>query len=226
MCMFKVITGFPNYQVSNKGEIVNTKTGKFLKPQISRGYLTIQFYVSKGKPKKFRIHRLVARAFIPNPLGLLEVNHKDGNKTNNSVDNLEWVTAKENDQHAKTYLNQTKSAGKYSGQQHSKAKKFEVKKGSEIYTLYGYSELERFFNLNRSYLFKYIKQGVTVKGFEIFEVERDISEIGNLTKHLVTRLSEIEREALESFSMKTEKPMSEISRSLIINLLKEEGYLK
>lgn len=224
--MFKVIPDFPRYQVDVEGKIINTETGRVLKQQISRGYLTIQLYDLEGKPKKIRVHRLVAQIFKPNPLKLSEVNHKDGVKTNNHVDNLEWVTPKENDKHAKTYLSQTKTAGKYKGQQHTKAKRFELRKGAEQYTLYGYSELERFFDLTRSKIFKMVNNRENIKGFEVVEVEREITELGNLTKHLVTRLSELERKALEQYSEQTEKPMSEISRTLIVELLKVKGYLK
>lgn len=58
------------------------------------------------------IHRLVAQAFIPNPNNLPEVNHKDGNKANNHVDNLEWITHRENVSHGKLMYNKT---SKYSG---------------------------------------------------------------------------------------------------------------
>jgi hypothetical protein len=65
----------------------------------STGYRYIHAKVS-GRKTKIYIHRLVAEAFIPNPENKPEVNHKDGDKTNSHVDNLEWCTSKENTQHA------------------------------------------------------------------------------------------------------------------------------
>lgn len=56
--------------------------------------------LTSGKQKNCRVNRLVAQAFIPNPAGLPEVNHKDGNKDNNSADNLEWSTRSANMRHA------------------------------------------------------------------------------------------------------------------------------
>ena len=80
------------YQVSNLGRIKSTRYSRLMVPcKDYRGYLTVQFTV-KGKIKRFKIHRLVAQAFIPNPNNLPQVNHKDENKTNNIVDNLEWCT--------------------------------------------------------------------------------------------------------------------------------------
>lgn len=96
-----VIENFNNYGVSNLGNIKNLKTGKVLKPSLQKnGYLTYTFCQNRIR-KTFRIHRLVALYFIDNPNNLPYVNHKDGDKTNNKVDNLEWCTAKENDDHAR-----------------------------------------------------------------------------------------------------------------------------
>lgn len=65
------------------------------------GYQTLRLKDSKGKTKNFYVHRLIAQTFVPNPNNLPEVNHKDTNKKNNHYLNLEWVTRKENSDHAK-----------------------------------------------------------------------------------------------------------------------------
>lgn len=88
-----------NYSVSSSGKIKNNKTNRELKQQNQNGYLHCTISVD-GMPKRCRVHRLVALAFIPNPENRPFVNHIDGNRTNNCIDNLEWVTAKENAEHA------------------------------------------------------------------------------------------------------------------------------
>lgn len=95
-------------KVNRSGTCVIGKSGKMLSlNRRSRdGYVLVKLpYVSPESKvrKKYLnrlVHRLVAYAFIPNPEGLLEINHKDGNKENNSVDNLEWCTRAHNVQHA------------------------------------------------------------------------------------------------------------------------------
>lgn len=99
--IWKDVTGFEGlYLVSNLGRVksfrASAKLGNpkefILKPYlINSGYEVITLY-GNGKKVKFQVHRLVATEFIQNPLGLPCVNHKDENKRNNRVDNLEWCT--------------------------------------------------------------------------------------------------------------------------------------
>lgn len=78
---------------------------KMLNPErTKKGYLRVDLYDADGNRKHYKVHRLVANAFIPNPDGKPQVNHKDGNKKNNSVTNLEWVTDAENKKHRKELL--------------------------------------------------------------------------------------------------------------------------
>ena len=90
------------YQISNLGRIRNKKESRILKPSKSGGYYHIS--LRYGNKKEMLIHRLVAKAFIPNPLNLSYVNHKDENKLNNNVENLEWCTAKYNNSYGKGAL--------------------------------------------------------------------------------------------------------------------------
>ena len=90
------------YHISNHGQVKSYKYGKeriLKRSLLGNGYLAVHI-CTNGKPKLATIHKLVANAFIENPDNKPQVNHKDGNKTNNHIDNLEWVTAKENQQHA------------------------------------------------------------------------------------------------------------------------------
>lgn len=102
------------YEVSSLGNIkslprkvgLTPNPGKMLKPGLSSGYyLTVSLPVGPKKFRSFRVHRLVAEAFIPNPGNKSTVNHKDGNKLNNQVNNLEWCTYSENAIHSRKVLN-------------------------------------------------------------------------------------------------------------------------
>lgn len=87
------------YSVSDEGQVRNDNTGKILKQQIQNGYCHCGLSINK-KQKRCRVHRLVAQAFIPNPENKEYVNHKNGDRQDNTVENLEWVTASENAIHA------------------------------------------------------------------------------------------------------------------------------
>lgn len=105
---WKDIKGYEGiYQVSDDGHvkrIYKTKKPKILKNRPSANYYTVSLS-HKCNKKTYAVHRLVAEAFLVKPEGATEVNHLDGNKLNNNVENLEWVTQKQNRDHAMRVLN-------------------------------------------------------------------------------------------------------------------------
>lgn len=105
---WKTIDGAEHYEVSNLGRVrrslgapktVNTYNGKILRPDCATGYDRVTLRMGR-KLIRALIHRLVARAFLPEARKFAHVNHIDGIKTNNRVDNLEWCSPQHNVQHA------------------------------------------------------------------------------------------------------------------------------
>lgn len=98
---WKVIKGYEDYLISDKGNVKSLITNKILKPALcGSGYPKVMLRIEPKVYKSEMIHRLVAENFINNPLNKKTVNHKDGNKTNNTVENLEWNSYSENLKHA------------------------------------------------------------------------------------------------------------------------------
>ena len=148
--IWKDIEGYVGlYQVSNLGRVrsldrtIVYKEGKkhFYKGQIlkqcrnKKGYLRVPLSTNDMR-KTVIVHRLVATAFIPNPLSLPQVNHKDGNKANNSALNLEWVTGSENTQHAVKFGLIKKGGGSHS----AKLSNQEVSEIRQLYSTGDYSQ--------------------------------------------------------------------------------------
>lgn len=108
----QIIPDFPEYKINEKGEVFSkykyktsivTDDWRPVKQVLDKkvGYFLVTLVNAKTKVRKNKfIHRLLAQAFIPNPLTKPQVNHIDGNKQNNQLVNLEWATSKENSQHA------------------------------------------------------------------------------------------------------------------------------
>ena len=161
--IWKDIKGYEGlYQVSDSGKVksltrknirrdgvVRILKGKKINPKLSKhGYLFVTLS-KNGKLKNMSIHRLVAVAFIDNSHNKMEVNHKDGNKLNNSVDNLEWMTRKENMLHAKK-----NKLINYKGDS-SPNRKLTVENSKQIRKLYEkgkftQSEIGKMFNVHQS----------------------------------------------------------------------------
>ena len=92
---WKDIKGYEGlYKISNKGRVYNIKLKRFMGHE-SNKYMCVELG-KDGKYKNYKVHRLVAQAFIPNPDNLPFINHKDENKLNNCVENLEWCTREYN----------------------------------------------------------------------------------------------------------------------------------
>lgn len=91
------LKNFPNYFVTKKGLVFSLKSNRFLKPRpLPTGYLRVSI---GSPPKDFYIHRLIAQTFLRKPKGKNFVNHKNGDKRDNRVRNIQWVTCKENSIH-------------------------------------------------------------------------------------------------------------------------------
>ncbi len=98
--MLTPIPNYPGYLASRAGWIWSEKQSRFLTQYNCKGYRQVHAYVN-GKLKMVYVHRLIAIAFIPNPLNLPQVNHKNGIKDDNRPENLEWATAAQNLKHAR-----------------------------------------------------------------------------------------------------------------------------
>ena len=145
------------YQVSTKGQIksLNVRKGRILKQHTQRGYLYVGLS-KQCKTKLYLVHRLVALAFIPNPLHLPEVNHKDENKLNNNVDNLEWCGSKYNTN--------------YGTRNKRKSKPIQCIETGIIY--WGAREMERQLGIKHGNIARAIKNGTQAGGYHWQYVER------------------------------------------------------
>lgn len=110
---WKIIPNYEDYQVSNKGRVRNiSKTIPKILSQVDNGngYFRVHLYNKQNtRPKKHYIHRLVAQMFLTNPRNLKYVHHKEHKKYKNTVDDLMWVTASENNRYKIQFYSKQKS---------------------------------------------------------------------------------------------------------------------
>jgi hypothetical protein len=98
--VWKKIEDYSKYSVSSHGRIRNDETGKLIAIHYRKDYARVSIYSDEGPRKTHSLHLIVAYHFVENPEGLDEVNHKNGVKSDNYYENLEWVTHSENMTHA------------------------------------------------------------------------------------------------------------------------------
>ena len=148
------IKDFPGYYVTDTGDVYSRKIdGRFrkLKPQKhSNGYIFVT--LSKDKEAKQKsIHRLVAEVFIPNPEKKLQINHKNGIKTDNRVENLEWCSASENLKHSYRVLgNKGSMFGKHGKTCPLSKIVLQIKKGKVVTEFYGCVEASQITGISKS----------------------------------------------------------------------------
>ena len=128
--MLKDIKDYENYQISDTGIVINKKTGRELKQQEKKGYMNVSLF-KNGKKKNKLVHRLVAEAYIENIQNYPQVNHKDEDTLNNTVENLEWCTQRYNNNYG-TYRERARKRmlenNPFKGKHHTEESKQKMRK--------------------------------------------------------------------------------------------------
>lgn len=169
---FNTIPGYASYEIDKTGRIRNEKTGRLLKTQILNGYAVISLMNEQlNKQRKERVHRLVALTYIGEPpQENYQVNHLDGNKLNNSVSNLQWVSPSENMIHYYSNI----------GNGHPRRVKLIFSKGNERYEYKSMCEAADALGVALSTIWSASLQG-SYKGFKLERVVEYNEEVLELS---------------------------------------------
>ena len=193
--LVKPIKGWEDlYTISSDGKVYSIRSQKYLKPRLSLdGYERVALSRGRAYRKEYRVHRLVAEAFIDNPNNLPVVNHKDFNKLNNYIENLEWCTDYENIHHAIDngrfgILNKTENRSEESGRFiNYKAYTFTNVFNNKSFTIIGVKNVAKQFGcsykLVKAILVKYANTGAYVKQgyFKGLKVDSEYLKVQRLT---------------------------------------------
>lgn len=178
--IWKDIPNFPDHQASNLGRVKRVKAargsviGHVISPSFdSKGYLMTRLKDASGVYRHAKMHRMVALAFIPNPDNCPQVNHKNGVKDDNRLENLEWCDNGQNQKHAYKVLNRKKTyEGKF-GKDHNRSIRFKVTniKTGVVEYFYGYREVAEAKNIDPSNVYRTLTG--EYKQFKGYTIEKD-----------------------------------------------------
>ena len=156
MEVWAIIKENHNYEISNLGRIRNIRNGHILKQNKNQqGYCSVLLLTDFKKYTRFLIHRLVAKAFIPNPLNKSDVNHKDYNPSNNCVDNLEWSTRSENNLWSSERISKSAKCKEITDEMRKSFIKAQIKISKNPYPTYIYKD-------SCGFRYKYRAKGKTI----------------------------------------------------------------
>ena len=178
---FKEIEGFHGlYLVSTTGDIYSKKVGRMLRGNMRKGYKGV-----KLGDNWYSVHRIVAQTYIPNPDNLPQVNHKNGNKLDNSIENLEWCSLSYNIKHA--YMNNLCNFKNSADNALKKANYLMeymiiilVSKNNEKFIFNGTKPAAKFLNTNIEYVSEGMTKNHRIKGYKVYGFKRgDLYKIAN-----------------------------------------------